>query len=156
MATFDNSKVTIQRFVEVYFCAPQMCNFTLKLYCAPKYFQSLRTGPSPEVAIIARVAAADARSRTAANNRLIMETTGLDHWTATPVEVREALRERENVMSDGDQEDATRYWVGHWKRGTDYSRVAWTPTKFNTIPRSSFMCLSILILRIGKSWHVRE
>ena len=62
---------------------------------------------SPEVAIIARVAAADARSMTAANNRLIMETTGLDPWTATPVEVRDALRERENVMSDREQEDAT-------------------------------------------------
>ena len=66
----------------------------------PKFFRSLLTGPSPEVAILARVAASDARSTTAANNRLINTSTGLDARTATGHSVRAALRQRESVLTD--------------------------------------------------------
>ena len=43
----------------------------------PKFFRSLLNGPSPEAATLARVAAADRRSATAANNALIFSAIGL-------------------------------------------------------------------------------
>ena len=68
-----------------------------------KFYQSCLTGPSPEVAVIARVAADDVRSTTGANNRMIMNATGLDARTATSMEVRRQLQEREHKMSEEEQ-----------------------------------------------------
>ena len=48
-----------------------------------KFCQSLLSGYSPDVAVIARVAAADIRSPTSPNNRLIMESTVLGARAAT-------------------------------------------------------------------------
>ena len=68
-----------------------------------KFYQSLLTGPSLEVAVIARVAAGDLRSTTGANNRLILNATGLDAKTATSQQVRQELQEREGKMSEEQQ-----------------------------------------------------
>ena len=57
----------------------------------PKFFRSLLTGPSPEAAVVARMAAADVRSTTAANNRLVEECCGRPALMATTAEVRAAL-----------------------------------------------------------------
>ena len=42
----------------------------------PKFFQSLITGPSPEAAVVARLAAVEARSTTVADNSVILQITG--------------------------------------------------------------------------------
>ena len=63
----------------------------------PKFFRSLLTGPSPEAAVVARMAAGDARSTTASNNRLILDETGQSVWTATGAYVREKLRAKEEL-----------------------------------------------------------
>ena len=68
-----------------------------------KFFQSLLSGPSPEVAVIARVAASDIRSTTGANNKLILESTGLDAGVATSKQVRYMLHEREREMTEEEQ-----------------------------------------------------
>ena len=68
-----------------------------------KFYQSCLTGPSPEVAVIARVAARDIRSSTGSNNRLILNTTGLDARTATSLQVRQKLQEIEHKMSGEEQ-----------------------------------------------------
>ena len=65
----------------------------------PKFFRSLLSGPSPEAATLARVAAADRRSTTAANNALLLAATGLSAWTATAAEVRSELQRREEAMT---------------------------------------------------------
>ena len=65
----------------------------------PKFFRSLLSGPSPEAATLARVAAADGRSTTAANNALLLAATGLSAWTATAAEVRSELQRREEAMT---------------------------------------------------------
>ena len=57
-----------------------------------KYHQSCLSSPSPEVSIVARIAAGDLRTTTGANNRLITEL-GLDPRTASPAEVRLKYRE---------------------------------------------------------------
>ena len=57
-----------------------------------EYFQSLLNSDSPEVSTIARIAAADLRTTTVANNWLILDL-GLRPSTATSAEVREKLRE---------------------------------------------------------------
>ena len=66
----------------------------------PKFFRSLLNGPSPEAAVLARVAAADRRTVTAANNAVILAATGLSAWTATADQVRAELRSREPDMTD--------------------------------------------------------
>ena len=68
-----------------------------------KYYQSLLSSHSPEVAVIARVAARDLRSTTGANNRLIANATGLDAATATSQQVRSELRRREEAMTEGEE-----------------------------------------------------
>ena len=68
-----------------------------------KFYQSLIIGPSPEVAVIARMAARDLRSTTGANNRLIRDSTGLDARTATSLQVRRELQQREAKMTEGEQ-----------------------------------------------------
>ena len=72
----------------------------------PKFFRSLLTGPSPEAAVLARVAAADRRTATAANNALILSATGLSAWTATGDQVRAELRSREPAMTDDEMATA--------------------------------------------------
>ena len=64
-----------------------------------KFYQSLLSGPSPEVEIVARIAAADVRSSTADNNRFISETTGLRADTARPRTVQAELRRRDQQMT---------------------------------------------------------
>ena len=64
------------------------------------------SGPSTEIDVVARVAASDARSTTASNNRLISILTGLDASLATPGQVRDRLRETECVMSEHEKETA--------------------------------------------------
>ena len=64
-----------------------------------KYFQSLLNSDSPEVSTIARVAAADLRTTTGTNNRLIRDL-GLSPSTATSAEVREKLREAEPAETE--------------------------------------------------------
>ena len=59
-----------------------------------KFFQSLLSSSSPEVATIARVAAGDLRTTTGAKNYMITKL-GLSASTATPAEVREKLRQSE-------------------------------------------------------------
>ena len=66
----------------------------------PKFFRSLLNGPSPEAAVLARVAAADRRTVTAANNAVVLAATGLSAWTATADQVRAELRSREPEMTD--------------------------------------------------------
>ena len=65
-----------------------------------KFYQSVLTGPSPEAAIVARIAAADVRSSTADNNRLIGELTGLEASTASPRQVQLELRCRDQEMTE--------------------------------------------------------
>ena len=65
----------------------------------PKFFRSLLCGPSPEAATLARVAAADRRSTTSANNALIIAATGLSAWTATAEQIRAELQRREVAMA---------------------------------------------------------
>ena len=71
-----------------------------------KFYQSLYTGPSLEVAVIARVAAGDLRSNTGANNRLILKETGLNARTATSAQVRCELKKREKPMTEEEETDA--------------------------------------------------
>ena len=66
-----------------------------------KFFQSLLSSSSPEVATIARVAAGDLRTTTGGNNYMITKL-GLNANTATPAEVREKLRESEPEESEED------------------------------------------------------
>ena len=66
----------------------------------PKFLRSLMSGPSPEAATLARVAAADRRSITAANNALLLAATGLSAWTATVAEVRAEPQRQETSTVD--------------------------------------------------------
>ena len=68
----------------------------------PNFFQSLLNGPSPEVAVIARMAAAYAHSATASNNRFIFNCTGKHVLEATASLVRVGLRQQEPQMTDGE------------------------------------------------------
>ena len=70
------------------------------------FFQSLLTGPSPEVAVVARVAAADMRTTTARNNKLILDNTGLDVRVATPKQVLKEMRLRETEMTSAESHNA--------------------------------------------------
>ena len=72
----------------------------------PKFYHSLLTGPSPEAAVVARMAAADVRSTTAANNRLVEEWFGRPALTATAAEVRAALAAG-SEMTQGEKAVAT-------------------------------------------------
>ena len=67
----------------------------------PNFFRSLLNGPSPEVAVVARMAAADAHSTTASNNRFIFNCTGENVFEATASLVRVGLRQQEPQMLDG-------------------------------------------------------
>jgi hypothetical protein len=69
----------------------------------PKFFRSLLAGPSPEAAVVARLAAADARSTTAANNKYINDHTGHSVWTATAAQVRQGLRQQEAPVTAAEQ-----------------------------------------------------
>ena len=71
-----------------------------------KFYQSLLSGPSPEVATLARVAAADQRTTTAENNRLVYSLTGLEARVATAAEVRTELRRRDPDMTEDEEKTA--------------------------------------------------
>ena len=72
----------------------------------PKFYRSLLKGPSPEVGTVTRMAASDARSATASNNRFIYNCTGKHVLEATANMVRAGLRLKEPQMSDGELETA--------------------------------------------------
>ena len=72
----------------------------------PNFLRSLLTGPSPEAAVVARMAAADVRSTTAANNRVVEECCGQPALTATTAEVRAALA-AQHVMTEEEWVAAT-------------------------------------------------
>ena len=59
----------------------------------PKFLRSLLTGPSPEAVVVARMAA-DVRSTTVANKRLVEECCG------RPAEVRAALAARDTMTEE--------------------------------------------------------
>ena len=58
------------------------------------------SGPLPEAAVLARVDSADMWTAKAANNALILSTTGLSARIATEHQVRTELRSQEPAMSD--------------------------------------------------------
>ena len=66
----------------------------------PKFYRSLLTGPSVEAAVVARMAAADARTTTAANNRLVEECCGRPAIRASAVEVRAALAAQRQMTEE--------------------------------------------------------
>jgi hypothetical protein len=72
----------------------------------PKFLRSLLSGPSPEAAVVARLAAADVRSTTAANNKYIFDHTGHSAWVATAAQVRRGLRQQEATMTVTELETA--------------------------------------------------
>jgi hypothetical protein len=57
------------------------------------------------------MAARDARSTTASNNRLLIDTTGLQAWTATAEQVRVELRQQATAMTAAELETAA--WLGN-------------------------------------------
>ena len=57
-----------------------------------KFFNSLRTSPSIEVATVANIASRDVRTTTGSNLRLISQVSGLDVWSTTPKKLRERIR----------------------------------------------------------------
>ena len=73
-----------------------------------KIFQSLFSGPSPQVDTLARVAAADQRITIAENNRLIYRLIKLDTRVATTTQVQTKLRRHEPNMSDYEERIAGR------------------------------------------------
>ena len=73
----------------------------------PKFFRSLINGPSPEAAVVARMAAKDARSTTAANNHYTCSSMGLSVWTATAAEVRKSLQQLALPMTEAELVTAT-------------------------------------------------
>ena len=90
----------------------------------PKFFRSLLNGPSPEAAVLARVAAADRRTATAANSALILATTGLSAWTATADQVRAELRSRESAMTDAEKTTAEMLLEALQQRASLYTQCA--------------------------------
>ena len=68
--------------------------------------RSLLFGPSLEAATLARVAGANRRSTTAANNALITAATDLSAWTATAPEIRAELQRREVAMTQEELRNA--------------------------------------------------
>ena len=103
----------------------------------PKFFRSLLNGPSPEAAVLARVAAADRRKATAANNALILSATGLSAWTATADQVRAALRSREAAMTDDEQTTAEMLLEALQQRASLYNQCADTTVISARIDRMS-------------------
>ena len=61
------------------------------LHRAIGFFHGLLASPSPEVTVVARLAARDLRSSLGANLALVREETGLDPWVARKGELRAAL-----------------------------------------------------------------
>jgi hypothetical protein len=66
----------------------------------PRFYQSMLKGPSMEVAVVAAMAAADERSSTAANNRLIRDLTGVEARLVTPGQVRDAIMAEDALSED--------------------------------------------------------
>ena len=73
--------------------------------------QSLLTSSSPELPVIAKVAARALGSTKAANNRLIADATSPDAATATSQQVRWGLQSRAEAMTDA--EKAMAYQLTH-------------------------------------------
>ena len=103
----------------------------------PKFFRSLLNGPSPEVAMLARVAAADRRTTTAANNALILSATGLSAWTATADQVRTELRSREPEMTDDEMNTSEMLLEALQQRASLYTQCSDTTVITARIDRLS-------------------
>ena len=66
----------------------------------PKFLRSLLTSPSPEAAVVARMAEADVRSTTVANKRLVEEFCGRLALVTTVAEVWAALAARDTMTEE--------------------------------------------------------
>ena len=93
-----------------------------------------------EVAVIARVAAGDLRSTTGANNRLILNQTGLNARTATSAQVCYELKKREEPMTE-EEEPTCWSWLAFWRRGPGWlsrtSTPGWSTSRSATSARTS-------------------
>ena len=86
-----------------------------------KFFSLLLRSPAPEVAIVARIAAADIRSTTGSNLRYTQECTGLDPWSCTSTQVKMALQERRVVPTREEEERGEELLQLLWIRSQLYS-----------------------------------
>jgi hypothetical protein len=78
--------------------APHVTSLRVQTLCKFRgFFRSLLDSPSPEVAVVARLAARDLRSSVGANLALIRRETGLDPWAAGPGHLRAALLAADRV-----------------------------------------------------------
>ena len=61
------------------------------------FFHGLRKSPSHEVRVMANIASRDIRATTGSNLRFIQETSGLDPWRCNAMQLKEKLKEKEQV-----------------------------------------------------------
>ena len=87
--------------------------------------------------MLARVAAADRRTTTAANNALILSATGLSAWTATADQVRTELRSREPEMTDDEMNTSEMLLEALQQRASLYTRCSDTTVITARIDRLS-------------------
>ena len=62
-----------------------------------KFFKSLRSSTSMEVATMANLVSRDIQSTTGKNLRLVEKSSGLSAWEASPVKLKEAIKKKETV-----------------------------------------------------------
>ena len=78
--------------------APHVMSLRVQIICKFRgFFRSLLDSPSPEVSVVARLAARDLCSSVGANLDLIQRQTGLDPWAAGPGQLRAALLAADSV-----------------------------------------------------------
>ena len=61
------------------------------------FFHGLRKSASYEVRVLANLTARDLRTTTGKNLKIVKEASGLDPWTASVAEIKEAIMENEQV-----------------------------------------------------------
>ena len=61
------------------------------------FFHGLRQSPCYEVAVMANIAGRDLRSNTGSNLRLVQDSSGLDPWECSSVELKKMLHEKVQV-----------------------------------------------------------
>ena len=67
-----------------------------------KFFKSLLKSPSPEVVLVANLAARDMGSTTGINMARLKQETGLNPWVASSARVKEALEMSEHIVPEAD------------------------------------------------------
>jgi hypothetical protein len=65
-----------------------------------KFFKSLRSSTSREVATLAYLVSRDVQSTTGANLRLIEQEAGLSVWNASQEKLKDAIQQKERVPVD--------------------------------------------------------